>query len=149
MLFDNGNLSGVCTVSTPAPKGVDIAYASSRSVMPRLACSSRPCFAKQGGAMPLATFSRISFSSCIYSSMSIWRCFSTCAFHGANTVGIYLIAGYLSTANLPGMLRKVSKLLNTKFSGLVHTHLTEVRRPIASAFLRTTISVFTSSTLRP
>lgn len=140
----------VITVSTPAPKGVDTAYASSRSVMPRLACSSMACFAKQVGATPREALSRISSRSCMYSSISISRCFSTSAFHGASILGTYFRAGYLSTANLPGMLIiEVSKVLITKFFDSGHTYLTNVRRSIASAFLLTTISVLTSSTLRP
>lgn len=98
------------TVSTPAPKGVDTAYASSRSDIPRLACSSSACLAKHVGAAPLATFARMSSISCVYNSMSICRCLITSAFHGAKMVGTYFRAGYLSTAYFPGILQDVRKV---------------------------------------
>lgn len=100
-----GIIHGLRTVSMPAPNGEPAVYASSRSDMPKAACSSRRCVAKQGVAAPLATLSLMSFKRSIYSCMSFWRCLRTSAFQGASMAGTYLSAGYLSAAYFPGMLR--------------------------------------------
>lgn len=94
----------VLTVSTPAPNGEPAAYASSKSFMPWFICSLIRYVVKQSTATPRLILSLTSFNRPRYMSISFCRCLSTSAFHGAKMLGTYLLAGYRSTANLPGIL---------------------------------------------